>query len=69
MIAHRFQTESPTWLRSYNLGTTPLAVSPESERVIALSCVHETGGALPQEDIFLINWTGTSPGNDTNGLA
>jgi hypothetical protein len=47
MLTHRFQSESPAWLRSYELGTTPLAVSPETERVTALSCVQGTGCGAP----------------------
>ena len=53
MIAHRFQTESPTWPRRYDLGTTPLAVSPDTECVTALTCVQGTGCGTLLSNIWL----------------
>jgi hypothetical protein len=43
MIAHRFQTESPTSLRSNDLGAAHIQVSPETERATALTSVQGTG--------------------------
>ena len=43
MTAHRFQTESPTWLRSHDLGAAHIQVSPETERATALTSVQGTG--------------------------
>ena len=43
MIADRSQTASHIRLRRRDLGATPIAVSPETERVTALTSVQGTG--------------------------
>ena len=43
MIADRSQTASHIGLRRHDLGATPIAVSPETERVTALTSVQGTG--------------------------
>jgi hypothetical protein len=43
MIADRAQTPSHTWLRSRDLRAAHIQVSPETERVTALTSVQGTG--------------------------
>jgi hypothetical protein len=43
MIADRSQTASHIGLRRHDLGATPIAVSPETERVTASTSVQGTG--------------------------
>jgi hypothetical protein len=48
MIADRSQPASHIGLKRYDLGATPIAVFPDTERVTALTSVQETGRGTPR---------------------
>ena len=58
MIADRSQTASHIGLRCHDLGATPIAVSPETERVTALTSVQGTGCGTA-----LLSYMGPGSGN------